>query len=67
MKFDPTHKEHSPHKHSVPIYGTKTQYTLKESDLPTLSKKEATRVQQIVGSLLYYAQAVDPTLLVALG
>ena len=35
--------------------------------LPIFSKQETTKIQQIVSSLLYYARAVDPTLLVALG
>ena len=38
-----------------------------EPDLPVLPKQVITKIQQVVGSLLYYARAIDPTLLVALG
>ena len=45
----------------------KVQYEMDADPLPILSKQETTKIQQIVGSLLYCARAVDPTLLVALG
>ena len=34
---------------------------------PLLPKEEKTRIRQFLGTLLYYARAVDPTMLVALG
>jgi hypothetical protein len=30
---------------------------------PTLSDKEVNKLQQLTGTLLYYARAVDPTLI----
>ena len=39
---------------------------MEEDDSPTLTEKEIKRVQDIVGTLLYYGRTVDPTLLVAL-
>ena len=50
----------------MPIYGTHVQYQTDEPALPVLPKQEITKIQQVVGSLLYNAKAVDPTLLVAL-
>ena len=43
------------------------QYEETEPTLPVLNKKETTKIQHVMGSLLYYTRAVDPTLLVALG
>eukprot|EP00957_Ditylum_brightwellii_P015787 1188962-Ditylum_brightwellii.AAC.1 len=33
---------------------------------PELSKQEKTRIQQVLGTLLFYARAFDPTMLMAL-
>jgi hypothetical protein len=63
----PSRKQDAPHRWDVPLYGQKTQYADNDENLPVLSSKEITRCQQIVGTLLYYAIAVDPTMLVALG
>eukprot|EP00957_Ditylum_brightwellii_P121967 9301428-Ditylum_brightwellii.AAC.1 len=37
-----------------------------EVDRPELSKQEKTRIQQILGTLLFYTRAVDPTMRMAL-
>eukprot|EP00957_Ditylum_brightwellii_P127223 9700359-Ditylum_brightwellii.AAC.1 len=57
----PKRQQHAPHKH-VPIqYGAKMQWV--EEDLTELLKQmEIKRIQDIVGTLLYYARMVDPTL-----
>ena len=61
----PTRPQHQPHKHVVPTYGQKTQYeTVDES--AKLDKAGKTYIQQVTGTFLYYARAVDPTMLVAL-
>ena len=39
---------------------------MEEDDSPPLTEKEIKRVEDIVGTLLYYERAVDPTLLAAL-
>jgi hypothetical protein len=52
---------------ATPIaYGQKTQLTLEEGTSATLLPACLLRVQKIIGSLLYYARAVDNKLLVAL-
>jgi Reverse transcriptase (RNA-dependent DNA polymerase) len=64
---DPKKPEYSPHAWNAPEYGAKTQYA-KEADMsPALNLKETKRVQEVLGTLLYYARAVDPTLLTAIG
>jgi len=67
LKFQQSHRENSPHTHTIPVYGQKVQYEEDKPPLPPLNTKETKEIQHIVGSLLYYARAVDPTLLVALG
>ncbi len=47
-------------------FGTEAQAPLPPDSSPTLDKKGIKRVQQIVGSILYYARAVDMTVLIAL-
>jgi hypothetical protein len=47
-------------------FGTEAQAPLPPDSSPTLDKKGIKRVQQIVGSILYYARAVDMTVLMAL-
>ncbi len=61
----PARPQHSPYK-STPIqYGAKVQRVAQDTT-PPLNKDEIKRVQEIVGTLLYYGRAVDPTLLAAL-
>jgi hypothetical protein len=67
FQHNPTHKqEHSPHKWNPPTYGQKIQYAEEPDDQPLLSAKEKTRIQQIVGTFLYYARVVDCTMLAAI-
>ncbi len=47
-------------------YGSEAQHPLPPDVSPLLDKKGIKRVQQIVGSILYYARAVDMTVLMAL-
>jgi hypothetical protein len=47
-------------------YDQKTQYTPDKDTLAPLSLEHIKHVQKIIGSLLYYAQAVNNKLLVAL-
>jgi Reverse transcriptase (RNA-dependent DNA polymerase). len=61
----PAHPQHAPAKWTRPTYGATTQYAPSD-DSPPLDDNEKTRIQQITGTLLYYSQAVDPTMLVAL-
>ena len=63
----PTRKQLSPHPWTKPTYGAKTQLTAPIDDSPLLPPDERTRLQEIIGTLLYYARAVDSSMLVALG
>ena len=48
------------------MYGAHIQYAPEDTKSPLLLPSEITRVQKIVGTLLFYAQAIDNTMLVAL-
>jgi hypothetical protein len=65
--ISPRKPQHAPSKFTPPNYGAKQQLTELEdaSDLLDASGKQ--RIQEIVGVLLYYARAIDSTMLVALG
>ncbi len=61
---NPTKPQHSPHKHRPIIYGSTTQFETDDVDTSEpLDAKGIKRVQGIVGSILYYARAVDNKLL----
>jgi hypothetical protein len=59
----PTRPDHAPHTWNPPVYGAKTQYVENEKTSPELFAKDVTKLQQLTGTLLYYARAVDPTLI----
>jgi hypothetical protein len=59
----PARPEHAPHTWNPPIYGAKTQFVSETTPTPALSDKEVNKLQQLTGTLLYYARAVDPTLI----
>jgi endonuclease I len=52
----PAYPEHAPHTWN-------TQYVEDETTSPALSDKDVNKLQQFTGTLLYYARAVDPTLI----
>ena len=62
----PKKTQNSPHPHVLPQYGTKIQYAKDEEISEPLSKEETKYVQAVVGTLLYYARAVDSTILTSL-
>ena len=62
----PTKPQHSPHPHREIIYGAKEQLLPEDDTSPPLDDKGVKRVQGIIGSLLYYARAVDNKLLATL-
>jgi hypothetical protein len=64
---NPTRPQHSPHAWTKPIYGTHTQMSPDPDTTSPLSPALIKRLQQIIGVFPYYAQAVDSTMLVALG
>ena len=67
MHTAPTTHEHSPHQWTQPEYGAKIQYAEDTDNSAPLTPHETTRLQQIIGTFLYYARAIDNTMLVALG
>jgi hypothetical protein len=60
-------RQDAPHSWNQPTYGAKVQYADDPDDSPPLLQKEVRLVQQVAGTFLYYAMAVDCTMLVALG
>jgi hypothetical protein len=63
----PSRRQDAPHAWTQPTYGAKIQFAEDDDNSPLLSPLTTNLVQQIVGVFLYYAIAVDPTMLVALG
>jgi hypothetical protein len=59
----PSRPEHAPHTWNPPIYGAKTQFVNEITTSPALSEKDVNKLQQLTGTLLYYARAFDPTLI----
>jgi hypothetical protein len=59
----PAGPEHAPHTWNPPIYGAKTRFVNETTPSPLLSDKEVNKVQQLTGTLLYYASPADPTLI----
>jgi hypothetical protein len=56
------HTAKSPGIYTALQYGAKAQYATID-DIEPLSKTDTKTLQEIVGSMLYYARAVDPTML----
>jgi hypothetical protein len=60
----PDRPKHSPHLWVQPTYGAPIQLAPLEDSTPKLDVPRITRLQQDIGTLLFYARAVDPTMLV---
>ena len=58
--------QNSPYPFTAPNYRVKTQYAEDEDKSPELNKEEIKIIQKVTGTFLYYAKAVDPTMLVDL-
>jgi hypothetical protein len=61
----PKHPQHTPSQYVTPVYGAKTQYATKD-ETPPLTAQQCLTIQKVTGSVLYYARAVDPTVLMPL-
>jgi hypothetical protein len=61
----PKHPQHTPSRYVTPVYGAKTQYETKDETTPLTAPQYLT-IQKVTGSVLYYARAVDPTVLMPL-
>ena len=59
--------EHSPHPWQRPNYGAKTQFATLPDATPTLDAADKTRILEVLGTLLFYARAIDSTMLTAIG
>jgi len=57
--------QHAPHAWTAPVYWKKAQYDTEDRS-PFFDKHATTRLLAISGTFLYYARAVDPTILPAL-
>jgi hypothetical protein len=63
----PSQPQHAPSAWSQPVYSSMPQLTPQTDTSEPLNKSEITRLQEIIGVLLYYSRAIDSTMLVALG
>jgi hypothetical protein len=61
----PNHPQHTSSRYITPMYGAKTQYATKD-ETPPLTAKQCLTIQKVTGSVLYYARAVEPTVLMPL-
>jgi hypothetical protein len=61
----PKHPQHTPSRYVTPVYGAKTQYATKDKTLPLMAKQCLT-IKKVSGPVLYYARAVNPTVLMPL-
>jgi hypothetical protein len=62
----PKRPQYAPHNCTVPAYDQRIQYAPPLEATPPATSAEIARPQAIVGTLLYNARAVDPSLLVPL-
>jgi hypothetical protein len=63
----PKKRQDQPYPHVERQYGAKQQFATPEDTSPALNAQDKTYVQEVVGVFLYYARAVDCTMLPALG
>jgi hypothetical protein len=61
----PKHPQHTSSRYVMPVYGAKTQYATRD-ETPPLTSKQCYNIQKVTGSVLYYARAVEPTVLMPL-
>ena len=62
----PKRPQHCPYSPNRIQYGKDNQNVTPEDNSPKLDKNGKKRIQQVVGSFLYYARTVDITILMAL-
>ena len=60
-----TKPQHAPYQAAPVQYGAKIQGVV-EDELPPLNEKQIKHVQDVVGTILYFARGVDSTLMAAL-
>ena len=62
----PNQPQHSPYRAPPKVYSTAAQDTTPDDITAKIDKKRVKAIQQVVGGVLYYARAVDSTVLPAL-
>ena len=62
----PTRPQNAPHEWVAPTYGARQQYATQDLS-PAIDLADKKRVQEVLGTLLYYARAIDSTMLAAIG
>ena len=62
----PHKPQHQTYPHDRIIYGPKAQYASAEDNSQLLSPAEKQFIQEVTGMFLYYARAIDATMLPAL-
>ena len=63
----PSKPKHSPHPWQRPNYGAKLQFASAPDTTTTLDASNKLRILEVLGTLLFYARAIDITLLTAIG
>jgi hypothetical protein len=61
----PKHPQHTPSRYVTPVYREKNKYATQD-ETPPLTTKQCLNIQKVTGYFLYYARAVDPTVLMPL-
>jgi hypothetical protein len=61
----PKHPQHTQSQYVTPVYGAYTQYAMRDKT-PPLTAQQCLTIQKVKGSVLYYARAVDPSVLMPL-
>ena len=64
---DPPSPEHSPHPWTAPKYGQKVQYAKILEKNTNLTPKQRKLLQEFIGTFLFYARAIDNTMLEPIG
>jgi hypothetical protein len=59
------HPQHTQSRYATPVYVAATQYATQDK-IPPLTAKQCLNIQKVTGSVLYYARAVGPTVLMPL-
>jgi hypothetical protein len=62
----PERPEHAPHNYAAPTYGSRQQFATIDTS-PAVDSKDTKRIQEVLGTLLYYAHVVDCTMISAIG
>jgi hypothetical protein len=62
----PERPEHAPYNYAAPTYGSRQQVATIDTS-PAVDSKDTKRIQEVLGTLLYYARVVDCTMISAIG